>query len=99
MLVDRNRHHQEPDQYHGDGRRNWPVSIGKEFRPQSLTDHGSVGAAEEIRNDEFADDRNKTQKGPGPEARQREGYRDNEERLPARTPKIGCGFKQGFVEL
>src|ERR1700738_3337332 len=94
MLVDRNRRHQEYDQHHSDGRCNRPVLVGKEFRPQSLADHGGIGAAEQIRNDELADDRDEAQKGPGPEARQRKGYGDDEECLPARATEIAGGFKQ-----
>src|SRR6266849_2195262 len=83
MLVDRNRRYQEHDQHYGDSRRNGPVLVGKEFRPQGLADHGGIGTAQQIRNDELTDDGHEAQKSPRAEAPHAERQRDDEEGLPA----------------
>src|SRR5215469_4400789 len=93
MLVERNWRYQEHEQYDRDGRRDGPVPVGKEFRPQGLPDHGGIGAAQQIRNDELTDDRNETQESAGAEAPHAERQRDHEERLPAWAAEVGGGFE------
>src|SRR5215472_16398866 len=61
VLIDHDRHDQETEQRHRNGRGRRPVLVGKEFRPQRLPDHLRLRPAEQVGYHELADDRNEAQ--------------------------------------
>src|SRR6266849_4153964 len=101
MLVDRNRRYQEHDQHYGDSRRNGPVLVGKKFRPQGLADHGGIGTAQQIRNDELTDDGHEAQKSPAPRPRTPRGsvmtkkvFQRGQPRSAAASSRLSSNFSK-----
>ena len=99
LLVDHDRHHQEGEQHRRHRGSDRPVLVLEELGPQRLADHDVLRAAEQVGNDEFADDRDEAQQRAGGDARQRERQRHQPERLPARAAEVGGGFEQRLVQL
>ena len=64
LLVDHDRHDQQAEQHHRDRGRHRPVLVGEELGPQGLADHHGLRAAEQIGDDELADDRNEAKHAP-----------------------------------
>src|SRR6516165_6557858 len=63
MLENHDRRDQNADQNDGDGRGGRPVFVGEKFAPDRMPDHRGLRTPEQIRNDEFADDRNEAEQG------------------------------------
>src|SRR5436305_1256960 len=94
LAVDEDGWHEDAQQHGGKRGGDRPVAVAKEFQPQDLPDHRSRRRAEQIRNDELADDRNETEEATRDDARQRQRDGQREKRKPRRGAEIGGGFEQ-----
>src|ERR1700687_5036001 len=99
VLIDKDRHDQQAQQHHRDRGGERPVAIGEELGPQGLSDHQGGGAPEQVRNDEFADDRNEAEQRSGNDAGPRQRNGDAPERLPGRRAEIGGSLMERNFDL
>src|SRR5882762_8449542 len=99
MLVQGDRTDQQHQKRDGHGGGHGPIAVAEELVPEHSADHQIVRAAEQGRDDEFADRRNEYQHGARDDAGHRQRQRHVEEGAPRGAAQIGGRFEQGMIEF